>query len=156
YPALDPEGASSFFYFPHGAPLALFAPRPGNETAVEGGPTGTRCGRGGAMTPEVRRELQQLLSALCDGALSAAQHGRLEALLEGDPECRRCYLEYVDMHARLLVHPGLPTPAQGGPETPRAEAPETASPPPAPSAAPVGRTGKQHFGQALRYGAVAA
>jgi hypothetical protein len=57
------------------------------------------------MTSEVRRELEQLLSALCDGLLSPQQQGQLEALLQSDPECRRLYLEYVDMHSRLLLRP---------------------------------------------------
>src|SRR6516165_4836067 len=61
--------------------------------------------KGGAMSPEILRELQQLLSALCDGELTDAQRARLEELLNSDAECRRRYLEYVDMHARLLVHP---------------------------------------------------
>jgi hypothetical protein len=59
------------------------------------------------MSPEVRLELQRLLSALCDGVLEDAQHARLEELLAADADCRRQYLEYVDMHARLLVHPSL-------------------------------------------------
>ncbi len=57
------------------------------------------------MSPEVRRELQRLLSALCEREFTEAQHARLEELLAADAECRRLYLEYVDMHARLLVHP---------------------------------------------------
>jgi hypothetical protein len=57
------------------------------------------------MTPEVRLELQRLLSALCDGELSEAQHTRLEELLDADADCRRHYLEYLDLHARLLTHP---------------------------------------------------
>lgn len=58
------------------------------------------------MNAEVRRELEHLLSALCDGALTDEEHVRLDLLL-ADEACRRYYLEYVDMHARLLVHPGL-------------------------------------------------
>ena len=57
------------------------------------------------MSPEVRLELLRLLSALCDGGLTEVQHRRLEELLDADAECRRLYLEYADMHARLLVHP---------------------------------------------------
>jgi hypothetical protein len=57
------------------------------------------------MSPECRRELQRLLSALCDGQLTQPEHTRLEELLEADPECRREYLEYLDVHARLLLHP---------------------------------------------------
>src|SRR5438094_8593773 len=57
------------------------------------------------MTPETRRELDRLLAALCDARLTAAEHARLGQLLDADVECRRHYLEYVDVHARLLVHP---------------------------------------------------
>jgi ferric-dicitrate binding protein FerR (iron transport regulator) len=57
------------------------------------------------MTPATRGELDRLLSALCDGRLTDADHARLEQLLDADAECRRHYLEYVDVHARLLVHP---------------------------------------------------
>ncbi len=62
------------------------------------------------MRLEVRKELQRLLSALCDSELTDAQHGRLEELLDADAACRRQYLEYVDLHARLLNQPHL----QGG------------------------------------------
>jgi hypothetical protein len=57
------------------------------------------------MTPEVRLELQRLLSALYDDTLTDAQHARLEELLRADAACRRLYLEFTDLHARLLVHP---------------------------------------------------
>jgi ferric-dicitrate binding protein FerR (iron transport regulator) len=57
------------------------------------------------MTPKVRLELDQLLSTLCDGALDDAGHARLEEMLTADAECRRHYLEYIDLHARLLTHP---------------------------------------------------
>jgi len=57
------------------------------------------------MNPQLQRELQELLSGLCDGELDAAQHARLDTLLQNDAECRQQYLEYMDMHAHLLVHP---------------------------------------------------
>jgi hypothetical protein len=57
------------------------------------------------MTPQIRLELDQLLSALCDNALDGAQHAHLQELLAADMECRRHYLEYIDLHARLLLHP---------------------------------------------------
>ena len=57
------------------------------------------------MSPQVRHELQRLLSALCDGELTDAQHARLESLLDADVDCQRLYLEYLDMHARLLSRP---------------------------------------------------
>jgi hypothetical protein len=59
------------------------------------------------MGPEIRQELQRLLSGLCDGGLGEAEHARLQELLHADAGCRRTYLEYVDMHARLLMHPNL-------------------------------------------------
>jgi len=59
------------------------------------------------MSPDIQRELLGLLSALCDGALAEPQTARLEELLADDAECRRQYLEYMDLHARLLVHPRL-------------------------------------------------
>src|SRR5205085_2694054 len=76
------------------------------------------------MDPELRVELQHLLSALCDGELSDAEHARLESLLESDAECRRVYLAYLDMHAHLLVHP-CPVPAASGADSlePVAEVP---------------------------------
>jgi ferric-dicitrate binding protein FerR (iron transport regulator) len=57
------------------------------------------------MNPEVRRELERLLSGLCDGQLTETEHARLEELLAADAECRRLYLEYVDLHAGLLTQP---------------------------------------------------
>ncbi len=57
------------------------------------------------MNPEIRAELQRLLSELCDGQLTEAGHARLETLLNADEACRRLYLEYLDMHARLMTHP---------------------------------------------------
>jgi hypothetical protein len=59
------------------------------------------------MSAESKIELQRLLSALCDGQLTELARVRLEELLAGDVEARRQYLEYVDLHARLLVHPDL-------------------------------------------------
>src|SRR5262245_16190134 len=53
---------------------------------------------------EHRTELLRLLSTLCDEQLSDADQSRLEELL-GDEDARRLYLQYVDMHARLLTHP---------------------------------------------------
>src|SRR5579885_1200218 len=94
------------------------------------------------MSPEVQRELQRLLSALCDGAITEAEHARLEQLLGADAECRRQYLEYLDMHARLLVHPRL---GEGGLPLPG----EEAAPAPA-------KTGRRRAGQVLRYAAVMA
>jgi ferric-dicitrate binding protein FerR (iron transport regulator) len=96
------------------------------------------------MTPEVRTELHRLLSGLCDGLLSEADRARLEELLAADPECRRVYLEYVDVHARLLTHPDF-----GGGVPPVVAEPEAAP--------PVPDTGRQRGGRRLlRYALVAA
>jgi hypothetical protein len=53
---------------------------------------------------EHRSELLRLLSALCDEQLTEADQVRLEELL-ADQEARQLYLQYLDMHARLLTHP---------------------------------------------------
>jgi hypothetical protein len=54
---------------------------------------------------ESRAELLGLLSALCDGVLDAQGHARLESLLAQDAAARALYLQYLDLHARLLVRP---------------------------------------------------
>ncbi len=94
---------------------------------------------GYVVSPEVRAELLRLLAALCDGEPTAPEHARLEELLDADAECRRVYLEYLDMHARLLVHGDL---GQG----------RTPVPPPAPAVLPLRRWGVR----LLRYAAAAA
>src|SRR5262245_10090095 len=55
---------------------------------------------------EHRSELIRLLSSLCDEQLGEAEHARLEELL-ADADARRFYLQYVDMHSRLLTHPSI-------------------------------------------------
>src|SRR5438132_10316768 len=55
---------------------------------------------------EHRTELLRLLSSLCDEQLSESEQSRLEELL-ADEEARRLYLQYLDMHARLLTHPAV-------------------------------------------------
>lgn len=50
-------------------------------------------------------ELRQLLSALCDGVISEAQQNQLLDLLAASAENRQQYLEYLDMHSRLLARP---------------------------------------------------
>src|SRR5690242_6014086 len=91
-------------------PSQVLRGRPGPQ------PSGSRGRR--PMSPEVRLELLRLLSALCDGTLTEPQHLRLEHLLGADAECRRMYLQYTDLHARLLTHPlsaGTPLPAAEAP-----------------------------------------
>jgi hypothetical protein len=100
------------------------------------------------MTPEARSELQRLLSGLCDGALTDAQHARLTELLDADADCRRLYLEYVDLHARLLVHPGF---SADGPLPPTEGGRAAAEAPPPPA-----RRRRGWAPQALRYALVAA
>jgi len=57
------------------------------------------------MNASDRREFESLVSAACDGTIEAEQGGRLEALLRSDEAYRLAYLQYVDLHARLTVHP---------------------------------------------------
>src|SRR5947209_3971696 len=101
------------------------------------------------MNPETRLELQRLLSALCDDELTGAQHARLGELLAADAACRREYLDYLDLHAHLLLRPALggsgTLPAAGSAPSPSAADPD--SPPPA--AAPARR---RRLPQAVRYG----
>src|SRR5262245_60905288 len=112
------------------------------------------------MSPEIRVELERLLSALCDGALTEAQHARLEQLLQADAECRRFYLEYVDLHARLLVHPhlgaaALPPDEGGAGVSPGRPLPDATAFPSPGAPAPAGGRRRRAW-QALRYGLVAA
>jgi hypothetical protein len=59
------------------------------------------------MSSTERAQLLRLLAVLCDGQLSDGEQERLQELLLADPEARRTYLQYVDVHARLVMHPGL-------------------------------------------------
>lgn len=81
------------------------------------------------MSGQERQELLELLSSLCDDSLSVEQRARLEVLL-ADEECRRVYVAYMNLHARLLTHPRwsaeLVQPADG--ESP--QSPATAPNPP--------------------------
>jgi ferric-dicitrate binding protein FerR (iron transport regulator) len=114
------------------------------------------------MSPEVRVELERLLSALCDGEMTEAQHARLEQLLQADAECRRHYLEYVDLHARLLVHPHLGAAATLPPDeglagvTAGSSFPDAHASPSAGASAPTRSRRRRRVRQALRYGLVAA
>ncbi|QEL14970.1 hypothetical protein [Limnoglobus roseus] len=65
------------------------------------------------MSADVQTELRRLLTLLFDGALGDSDRGRLESLLASDTDARRLYLEYADVHARLLVRhtpPAVPAP----------------------------------------------
>jgi len=68
------------------------------------------------MMPGLRAELDRLLSILVDDELSETEHSRLEELLRSDEECRRFYLEYVDLHVRLAHHPRLSALLESPPE----------------------------------------
>src|SRR5262249_54799627 len=95
--------------------------------------------------------------------LAEAQRARLEELLNADAECRRQYLEYVDMHARLLVHPHhcggstLP-PGEGRVGVSAGESvPQREAYLPLLEGLPTARErGRRQLFQILRYGAVAA
>ena len=55
------------------------------------------------MTPTVTRaELFQLLGGWCDGGLDDAACRRLDEILMASPPARQVYVEYLDMHARLI------------------------------------------------------
>ena len=69
------------------------------------------------MRPEIREEMQHLLSALCDREISDPEFARLETLMSADAECRKIYLDYMDMHARLLSNaPALGNASSGMPK----------------------------------------
>ena len=77
-------------------------------------------------------ELRHLLSVLCDGEISEAEQARLIDLLGSSSDHRRQYLEYLDLHARLLAHqsgPGLNSfaKAQSSPPIPETQTLEFAS-----------------------------
>jgi hypothetical protein len=59
------------------------------------------------MKTKLHSELLRLLSALCDDQLTDVEHARLDELLCADTEARRTYLAYLDMHARMLMHPRM-------------------------------------------------
>jgi len=61
------------------------------------------------MTSNELRRLNALNSALCDGVIEPHERAELEQMLRASAECRSVYLQYVDMHARLTVHPHLAT-----------------------------------------------
>lgn len=67
------------------------------------------------MNPTERRQLESLISSVCDGALDAQQQAKLDQMLRDSADCRRFYLQAMDMHARLLTHPhlvsGIPLPS---------------------------------------------
>lgn len=111
------------------------------------------------MTSEIRLEMDRLMSELCDEQLSAEEFARLEALLNSDAECRRMYLEYMDMHASLLIEPRLcdgmartSPPARSGlpandPATARKANPDAAASVPEPAGAKAQLRGRLHWGR---------
>jgi len=68
------------------------------------------------MTPLTRRELLELLEALCDERLTSEQHARLDRLVVADPEARRLYVDYIALHGMLIwdtaAAAGEPVPAR--------------------------------------------
>lgn len=110
------------------------------------------------MTAETHAEFLRLLSALCDSQLTDAEQARLEDLLQADAHCRRLYLEYVDLHARLLIHPGLL--AGQIPSVGEGEESATANRTLRDDSSAAGRRysgrGRRRFQQAIKYGMVAA
>ena len=64
---------------------------------MRGGRDAERGGPALNITTE-QRDLFDLLDALCGGEISVPQHARLEQLLSADPNARRLYFDYLDMH----------------------------------------------------------
>jgi hypothetical protein len=52
-------------------------------------------------TPTGQNELFDLLEALCNGAITPADHQRLEERLAADPAARQFYFDYLDLHLHL-------------------------------------------------------
>jgi hypothetical protein len=48
-------------------------------------------------------ERHRLFSFWCDGALDESEAGRLDEAVRTDPEFRKSFLEYMDLHATLSV-----------------------------------------------------
>lgn len=48
-----------------------------------------------------RDELYELAGALCNGTMTPEQHERLQSVLASDPEARRFYFNYLDLHLGL-------------------------------------------------------
>jgi hypothetical protein len=53
-------------------------------------------------SPYDRQTMAELLAALCDRSLSPAEMRKLDELVRTDGEARRLYVEYLDLHARLV------------------------------------------------------
>jgi hypothetical protein len=70
------------------------------------------------MTPQTRKRLHPLFSAVVDGTIDEPGSRELTALLETDAEARRLYIQYLDMHAALSNVQQLPK-ASLGRRTPR-------------------------------------
>ncbi len=49
-----------------------------------------------------QHDLGPLLASLCDESITPDQLAHLEKSLRTDPEARRFYLEYLDLHASLI------------------------------------------------------
>ena len=54
------------------------------------------------MTPHERQTIGDLLAGLCDRSLLPDEMRRLDELICTDGEARRLYVEYLDLHARLV------------------------------------------------------
>src|SRR5262245_43125351 len=69
------------------------------------------------MTPDQRRELQELADAAVEGRLTPEQIRRLEALVLADGAARRFYVEYLHQHASLHWSAADPATLRGSPAT---------------------------------------
>lgn len=64
------------------------------------------------MTDRDRSALLLLLEALCEERLTPEQHARLDRAVVTDPEARRLYLEYVELHGMLYWDTAVAAPAE--------------------------------------------
>ena len=55
-----------------------------------------------ALTPEIHKELHELLEALCEERLTDAQTLRLEEIVLGHRSARKIYLDYIHLHGTLI------------------------------------------------------
>lgn len=51
--------------------------------------------------PDAQSELMDLVAAVVNGTITPVQHERLQQLLAADPDARRLYFDYLDLHLTL-------------------------------------------------------
>src|SRR5690349_25071840 len=51
--------------------------------------------------PDAHSELMDLVAAVANGTITPPQHERLQQILAADPDARRLYFDYLDLHLTL-------------------------------------------------------